>query len=169
MMHTFARAQKPITSTLFFLALVFQSLALATGSYPEVPELAMTPGKLCESTAVKRYPEHIAYCERNVSSDTKNAVIAAYDQKFGYQILKMNRADFKIDHFIPLSIGGSNSAENLWPQYKKVYEVTDPIEQALSDKISQGRIKQDEAVRLIREVKLDLSKADEITHQIDRL
>ena len=166
---TIARVQKSIFSTLVLTALFVHSLAMASGSYPDGPELTQTPGKLCETDAVRRYPEKIAYCERNVSSDTKKAIIQIYDQKFGFQISKMNRGEFKIDHFIPLSIGGSNSIENLWPQYRKVYEVTDPIEQELSNKIAAGRIKQADAVRLIKEAKLDLSKADEIMHQIQAM
>ena len=169
MKQTITRARKSILSTFFLISLVFQSFALAAGSYPDGPELTQTPGKLCETSAVTRYPEHISYCVRNVTSDTKNAVIKIYDEKFGFQIRKMNRGDFKIDHFIPLSIGGSNSIENLWPQYKKVYVITDPIEQELSNKISQGRIKQIEAIRLIKEAKLNLSKANEILRYIQGL
>lgn len=169
MKQIIARAQKTIITTFFLTALLFQSFALAAGSYPDGPELTQTPGKLCESSAVKRYPEGISYCVRDVSSDTKKAIIRIYDEKFGFQIRKMNRGEFKIDHFIPLSIGGSNSIENLWPQYKKVYEITDPIEQELSNKISEGRIKQTEAIRLIKEAKLNLSKADEILRYIQSL
>ena len=171
MNRSIARVQKTnsIFATFFLATLFVQSLAFASGSYPDGPDLTQTPGKLCETDAVKRYPEGISYCGRNVSSDTKNAIIQIYDQKFGFQISKMNRGDFKIDHFIPLSIGGSNSIENLWPQYRQVYEITDPIEQLLSNKIAAGRIKQVDAVRLIKVAKLNLSKADEITHLIEAM
>lgn len=163
------RTQKSVFSFVFILSFLFQSLALATGSFPEGPELSVTPGKLCESSAVKRYPEQISYCARNVSPSTKDQLIKLYDEKFGYQVQKMNRADFKIDHFIPLSIGGSNSIENLWPQNKSIYAITDPIEQALSGKIAVSKIKQDEAVKLMREAKLNLSKAPEILKYIQGL
>lgn len=169
MKPSIARVQKSIFASFFLTTLFVQSLALASGSYPDGPEPTQTPGKLCETNTVKRYPEGIAYCERKVSADTKRAIIEIYDQKFGFQISKMNRGEFKIDHFIPLSIGGSNSIENLWPQYRKVYEVTDPIELELGNKISVGRIKQSEAVRLIKEAKLNLSKADEILRLIQAM
>lgn len=160
------------TTLSFFLGLVFSLSSLATladSRFPDGPNPTTTPGSLCQSTAVKRYPEHINYCERDVSSDTKNALISMYDRSFGYHIHEMNRGDFKIDHFIPLSIGGSNSKDNLWPQHKSVYTITDPLEQLLSDKISAGRIKQAEAIRIIKEAKLNLGRAPDLIAYVSSL
>lgn len=145
---------------------LFQSVAFAGGGnggrFPVGPELDQTPGVVCTTPTAKRYPEQIDYCDRNVSGGLKNSIIAKYDQKYGYQIEKMPRGDFKIDHFIPLSIGGANDEGNLWPQHKSVYVITDPIELELSVLISAGKIKQADAIRAIKEVKLDLSKADSV-------
>ena len=147
-------------SSFFIIGLLFQSLLLAAGSYPDGPELINTPGTLCEKGA-KRYPENITYCERDVSTDLKKQIIRTYDQKFGYNIQKMPRGQFKIDHFIPLSIGGSNNESNLWPQHQSIYESTDPVEHLLGQRISEAKIKQADAIRIIREVKLNLSKVPE--------
>jgi hypothetical protein len=119
----------------------------------------MTPGSLCEQPDTYRYPEHIRYCERNVSRDEKDAVIRAYDQQFGYRIGSMDRQEFKIDHFIPLCAGGSNDASNLWPQHKSVYAITDPLEPLVCQKMAAGTLTQAQAVQYIREAKTDLSKA----------
>lgn len=87
----------------------------------------------------------------------------------GFVLPTNDRGSYKIDHYIPLCAGGSNSTENLWPQHKSVYEITDPIEPLLCEKMSEGRLKQAEAVQLIKKVKNDLSKADEVMDYLNRL
>ncbi len=155
----------------FVLAvLLFSSLvSSASDNFPIGPNPTTTPGSVCLNSPIKRYPEGITYCERNVSSETKNALIKMYDDQFNYHIRQMNRGDFKIDHFIPLSIGGSNSSDNLWPQHKSVYTVTDPLEQLLSDKIIQAKIKQADAIRVIKEAKLNLGRVPELIDYVNRL
>lgn len=157
-----------VLRSLFVLSFLFQSMAFASGSYPDGPELKSTPGTLCLK-GKKRYPENITYCERDVSTDLKKQIIKNYDEQFGYNIQKMPRAEFKIDHFIPLSIGGSNEITNLWPQHHSVYDVTDPVEHLLGQKIAEAKVKQEEAIRLIREVKINLSKAPEVMRYLHGL
>ncbi len=125
--------------------------------YPIHPDQQMTPGKLCER-GTKRYAQQITYCERNVSSGEKNAIIADYDNELGFKIRSMNRGDFKIDHFIPLSIGGSNDVENLWPQHKSVYAYTDRLELLLFQAMEADKIAQAKAIEVMKECKLDLPK-----------
>lgn len=137
--------------------------------YPIGPHLEMTPGKLCDHPSEQRYPEQIDYCERNVSTSTKRAVIEKYDKQLGFQIRTMNRSDFKIDHFIPLSIGGSNDVENLWPQHKSVYEMSDRIESHVANLMADGRIKQVEAIRVVKECKLNLDRCEELEHYLKGL
>jgi hypothetical protein len=134
--------------------------------YPKNPNLTETPGKLCSTPTTYRYPEHVAYCERDVDTYTKDAVIQKYDHLFGYRITSMNRADFKIDHLIPLCAGGSNNEENLWPQHKSVYAITDPLEPLVCEKMSQGKLKQADAVKLILEAKMNLDQVPNIIKKI---
>ena len=66
----------------FIISLVFISQAIANQDndfYPKTPILSETPGRLCSTPSAYRYPERIAYCERNVDPYTKNAIIAKYD------------------------------------------------------------------------------------------
>lgn len=160
---------KVMKSLLLVLVLAFGQFAVSSDQYPVGPNPTTTPGDVCVNSGVKRYPEQIDYCERNVSSDLKKELIKTYDEKFGYQIEQLNRQDFKIDHFIPLSIGGSNSEKNLWPQHKSVYTVTDPLELVLSQKISAGRIKQAEAIRVIKEGKLNLGRVPDLMQYVNSL
>jgi hypothetical protein len=137
-------------------------------NFPTTPDPVMTPGKLCEH-GVKRYAEGITYCERDVDTKLKNKIINEYDQKLGFHIRTMNRNDFKIDHFIPLSIGGSNSQENLWPQHKSVYAYSDKIEGYLHELMEKSRIKQAEAIELIKTCKLNLGRCGDIEDHLKKL
>ena len=132
---------------------VFCDLVFTAGAYPTVPNLEVTPGSLCTTPSERRYPERIAYCERNVDKDLKREVMADYDQQFHYQTTVLPREDFKIDHHIPLCMGGSNRKDNLWPQHKTVYEKTDSAEAFLCEKLAKGRLEQREAVSVIRDLK----------------
>ncbi len=149
--------------TSFFSSLVLAGLANAGhNSFPTGPNTDMTPGAICESADEFRYPERIPYCNRDVETKLKNEIIRKYDQELGFNIQSMPRAKFKIDHFIPLCMGGSNDRSNLWPQHESVYKVTDPLEPLLCNKMAQGKLLQAEAMQMIRRAKLHLEEAQEI-------
>ena len=153
------------------IALLFLSYAFAgqQGTFPTGPNLTETPGKLCDTPTTHRYPENINYCERNVDPYTKKAIIQKYDSLFGYTIESMDRKDFKIDHLIPLCAGGANSTENLWPQHKSVYEVTDPIEPLVCQKMEAGKLLQADAVKLIIQAKTHLDQVPTIIDKLNHL
>ena len=162
-----ALAQNVLAS--LFLVLSFSQLAVAGGSYPLQPDPTMTPGQLCQFPTRFRYPEHIKYCDRDVDPQTKWAVIQNYVKKFNYDITSSNRSSFKIDHYIPLCMGGSNDISNLWPQHKNVYVQTDPMEPLMCQKMSMGRLKQAEAIELIKRGKADFSQIKAILAYVNRL
>ncbi|WP_413561490.1 hypothetical protein [Bdellovibrio sp. HCB209] len=144
-----------------FALLVASVTSFAQGQFPIGPDQNLTPGQLCSRPDSHRYPEGIDYCERDVDGSTKRARFAAYDQ-LGYRTRQMNRQDFKIDHYIPLCMGGSNDVKNLWPQHKSVYEITDSLEQLLCEKMAQGKLLQKDAVRIIMQAKNNLDQVPEI-------
>ena len=144
------------------------SLLSDHAAFPVGPNLSVTPGELCQHADSYRYPDHIAYCSRNVDPSLKHDIIVQYDHDFGFDIEGLNRADFKIDHFIPLCIGGANDRSNLWPQHKSVYVLTDGIEEKLGELMAQGKMHQDEAVKIVRGAKLDLSTAKSVEADLDR-
>lgn len=158
-----------ITFVLSLLAAFSFEVSAASSAYPFGPQLSITPGKLCDRPNEYRYPEKIAYCEREVSYETKEALINEYDQKFGYSITSLPRADFKIDHFIPLCAGGSNDVVNLWPQHKTVYAITDPLEPLICAKMQAGRLRQADAVKLIIQGKTDLSRTKAVIQYVNGL
>lgn len=88
--------------------LVWSISAFAQPYY--LPNAELTPGRvdttdralICQATYSKD--------NRRVSGGTKDRV---YDR---YGVKKSNcRMDCKIDHLIPIAIGGSNDIRNLWP------------------------------------------------------
>ncbi len=160
---------KALRSLFVVVSLFASTFVFAEERFPIGPNPNMTPGAICENSKTHRYPENIVYCERNVSTADKRAIIKAYDDQLGYGIQQMDRQEFKIDHFIPLSIGGSNSKENLWPQHRSVYAITDPLEAVLFEKISVAAITQAEAIRVIREAKLNLGRVPELIDYVESL
>lgn len=121
--------------------------------FPHKPHAESTPGSLCTTSNTYRYPEHVKYCERNVDKEQKRAIFVHYDKEYGYATTQMERSEFKIDHLIPLCLGGSNNSDNLWPQHKVIYENTDPLEPFLCETLAAGKIKQAEAVEILLEIK----------------
>ena len=151
---------------LICLALGFALTAGASPRWPETPHPQLTPGSLCRTPDETRYPERIPYCRRDVDSETKEAVVRRYDQHLGTQVGRMGRQNFKIDHFIPLCMGGSNEMENLWPQHPTIYVQTDPLEEQLCLRLRDGKIRQSEAVRLIQLAKTRLDLLPSIQDQL---
>lgn len=151
------------TSIFLFLAL----LSTTAFSYTNTPELDMTPGKLCDRPDEYRYPAHIAYCKREVTYETKKNIFTEYgldmtDPEFV-------REDFKIDHLIPLCVGGSNDSLNLWPQHKSAFSKTDFLEAELCKKMEKGTLSQTDAVSFVIEAKIYLDRADQILRYVNRL
>jgi len=140
----------------------------AEGKYPLGPDPRLTTGTLCQRGGTLRYPERIRYCARDVSSSEKDAIIDDYE-RLGYSIRSHGRGDFKIDHLIPLCVGGSNEASNLWPQHRDVYEQTDKIEQFACELMAQGKLKQREAIDLILGAKNNLGTAAGVEARLDRM
>ena len=84
--------------------------AFAGSTYPYLPPAALTPGDVASTSPAlvceKDYPARA----RNVTESTKKKVYALH----GVDKTKCLKG-CKIDHLIPLAIGGSNDIKNLWP------------------------------------------------------
>lgn len=68
-----------------------------------VPNPKLTPGKIAER-----------------DQDRQGVTLAMEQRVFArYRIPWSRRGEFKIDHLIPLELGGADSIENLWPQSRR--------------------------------------------------
>jgi len=133
------------------LFLVLTCFSSTVFSYPLNPDEQMTPGELCDYNdgdyQTERYQERIPYCKRNVSSYQKRRI---YEE---YHIPSKCRSNYTIDHLIPLSIGGNNSDENLWPEHKMVKATRQNLELEIFQAVSAGKMTQKQAVEIILKVK----------------
>lgn len=150
---------------LLCLLLSFSAIA---ADYPFAPDARLTNGALCTTPSEYRYPEQIPYCERDVATATKNDIFVAY-RRLGYILPSGSRKDYKIDHYIPLCMGGSNQTTNLWPQHITLYTKTDPLEKAICDKMKAGRMEQSAGVRMIKAVKNNLRLLPQAFAELSRL
>jgi hypothetical protein len=145
---------------IFLFSLILCSFAFAgpeiKGEFPTQPDVELTPGSLCDRPSQYRYPEKIAYCERDVDSQLKADVFREY-RNLGWRLNLKNRDNYKIDHFIPLCMGGSNREDNLWPQHISIFSQTDLLEQMGCEKLKEGKIKQSQVIKLLIDAKKDLS------------
>jgi hypothetical protein len=157
---------KKLTLSLSTLLVLVAAPLQAGNAFPETPDMKMTPGTLCSQPDTLRYPEKVPYCERDVTSDTKWTIIEDYDRNLGYDIRGTGRNNFKIDHLIPLCMGGGNDIGNLWPQHKSIYELTDPLEPVLCGKMAEGKMTQVEAVDIIRRAKQSPHDAPQILREL---
>jgi hypothetical protein len=160
---------KVLATLVLGLCFVVNVEAGTQSHFPVGPDLNVTPGSFCTHPDTYRYPEHIAYCERDVASSLKQAIIRQYNEQLGFDIRANERGQFKIDHLIPLCAGGSNNQNNLWPQHQSVYVHTDMIEQVACEKMAEGKVQQKTAVEMILTAKHDLSKADDILRQFQAM
>lgn len=124
--------------------------------FPLTPDEQMTPGEICTfdnpDFIEKRYGEQIPYCKRAVSGGKKRYIYSRY------KIPSKCRGSYTIDHFYPLSIGGNNEVENLWPEHKKVKDTRKNLEWEVYLALKAGDITQQEALDIIFEAKYNPSQ-----------
>ena len=115
--------------------------------FPFVPDPAKTPGASLRVTSadvcVPGYSRRI----RDVPSEVKRQVYASYG------IRTHKPGEYEIDHLINLSIGGSNSVRNLWPQSFHTSpwnaRVKDELEVELHRRVCAGTLDLAKAQRII--------------------
>ena len=86
-----------------------QQPAAATTA-PILPDRQLTPGDTLDVTLADIQ-------ERGYSARVRNVPIAVKRQVYAsYGIAHWVTGEYEVDHLIPLSLGGSNSTKNLWPE-----------------------------------------------------
>lgn len=102
----------------------------------QLPDSACTPGSV-QSTSVK------AICTAGWSTaHRKYFTKAEREVAFAkYGVVTVNPAGYgEYDHLIPLELGGSNNASNLWPEKGTIPNAKDQIENAIHEAVCAGRV-----------------------------
>jgi hypothetical protein len=108
--------------------LFFQTVVFADQPAPIRPDPKLTPGATFDVTLQDISEPGYSKKVRNVTAEVKREVYAEYG------ITEHQPGEYEVDHLIPLSIGGSNSIKNLWPEsYRTVWNahVKDRLEDRL--------------------------------------
>ena len=122
---------------LFGVALFVPLAVLAQDLRPIRPEPKLTPGATFDVTLQDISTPGYSKTVRAVTSATRRAVFREYG------ISNPGPGDYEIDHLIPLSLGGSNSIKNLWPEsYETVLNahVKDRLEGRLHSLVVHGKV-----------------------------
>jgi hypothetical protein len=145
-----------VSNTVLSFGFIFFT-SIVSQAFPLTPNPALATGHLCNRQnpdyETDRYSQKIPYCVRNVETDLKNHL---YDL---YKVPVKCRDRYTIDHIIPLSIGGDNSAQNLWPEHKNVKATRPYLEEEVFGEVRDGRMQQKEAIAIILKEKTTLQRA----------
>ena len=127
-----------VSKALLTLTLLWNLCALGQQPKPLLPDPKLTPGDAfdvtIEDTCTPGYSKKV----RAVTAKLKRQ---AY---FQYGITSWEPGDYQVDHLIPLSLGGSNSIRNLWPQSYTTSpwnaHVKDVLERRLHRLVCAGKV-----------------------------
>ena len=137
----------PILAAFLFAACAFSTSAQqpATGAQPILPDPKLTPGDTFPVTLDDIKVRGYSATVRDVPISEKRAVYAAYG------IQHWTKGEYEVDHLISLSLGGSNSQKNLWPQSY----LTEPWNAHTKDQLEY------KPLQLVRSGKVDLKTAQQ--------
>jgi hypothetical protein len=120
-----------------FLLFIAQAV-LAAQPTPILPDSKLTPGDTFDVTAQDVRVPGYAKKVRAVPAWLKRQAYAEYG------ITQYKTGDYEVDHLIPLSLGGSNSIRNIWPQSTKTSPwnsfVKDALERKLHKLVCAGQL-----------------------------
>jgi hypothetical protein len=139
------------------LALLFLTQAiLAQQPTPILPDPKLTPGDTFDVTAQDVCVPGYAKKVRAVPAWLKRQAYAEYG------ITEYKTGDYEVDHLVPLSLGGSNSIRNLWPQSTKTSPwnsfVKDALERKLHRLVCTGQLDLKTAQREIASNRIEAYK-----------
>jgi hypothetical protein len=111
----------PVCRVLLAISLLWNVSALAQQPKPLLPDPKLTPGDVFDVTLKDICTPGYSRKVRAVPRSLRNEAYRLYG------ITSPNPGDYQFDHLIPLSLGGSNSIRNLWPQSTSLGHARGPV------------------------------------------
>ncbi len=111
---------------------VFALVLATTAAFGEdlaCPVPIMTPGAVDPHVTLADICTGATKARRHVSPATRAKVLR------DYSVSDAASVEMELDHLVPLAIGGSNAAANLWPQPAPDYERKDRLEVELQRRV----------------------------------
>lgn len=134
-------------------------------SIPITPDETKTLGGYCSTQDPDFqsyvYSEKMISCKRNVSEEVRERVYQEYRIPLDF------RKCYTIDHLVPLTLGGNNSFENLWPEHQFAREINSRLELKLYKAVTSGSMKSTDAVKVALEQKRNLQAVVPIDFECD--
>ncbi len=135
--------------TIAFLALLSIAAPVVAqqpaATAPVMPDPKLTPGDVLDVTLADIQVHGYSSKVRNVPVSEKRAVYASYG------IHHWSPGEYEVDHLVSLSLGGSNSKKNLWPESR----LTEPWNAQVKDQLEF------KLLELVRDGKVDLHTAQQ--------
>ena len=118
-----------------------------TLGFPAIPNPGLTPGDVFPVTAADICVPGYTKKVRDVPAEVKRQAYARYG------VRTHEPGEYEVDHLISLSLGGSNSIRNLWPESFRTSPwnayVKDDLENELHRRVCAGTMNLAEAQRAI--------------------
>ena len=115
--------------------------------FPAVPNPKLTPGDVFDVTVADICVPGYTKKVRNVPSQVKREAYARYG------VRSHEPGEYEIDHLVSLSLGGSNSIQNLWPESFRTSPwnayVKDQLEVELHNRVCAGTMDLKKAQQVI--------------------
>jgi hypothetical protein len=132
-----------IAASAFLAICGFTALAAAADHrWPNYPNVALTPGKVATTDVreVCARDGSLSYSRRHrvTADDLKSWVFREYGiaPPRGH----LARAEWEIDHLVPLCLGGADEAANLWPQNRTTFRRKDQREAYACREVCAARL-----------------------------
>ena len=122
---------------IFSFVIVVLSATMTFAADPVLPDPKLTPGAVLTTDAAVICRPGYARSVRRTSGSLKHRIYLEYG-------ITQKNGRYEIDHLVPLSIGGADTRENLWPESHDTKpwnaDVKDRLENYLHVEVCAGQI-----------------------------
>jgi hypothetical protein len=106
----------------------------------QLPDPRCTPGSIDPAITPAKIRSTI--CRKGWTRTVRPPETATEKFKYdvAYPAYGLGRPKTELDHLVPLELGGSNDATNLWPEYPPTPNPKDKVERALNIAVCDGKV-----------------------------